>query len=1115
MNERAELLSIVEATLRGDEEWHRLVLEHSPDAIFVHIDEKIVFVNLAAQRMLRARNRSEVVGLSIWKILHPDHHAVSRERLALVARGEALPLLENRYVRLDGTEVEVEIVLTAFPVDGRVGIQASARDITQRKQALLGTVRMTMAYAALSATNEALFRIVDENALLRRVCEIAVELAGLKLAAIRLVEPGTDWLRPVAFGGEPVAFLADTSVCIDRGVPEGRVPAAIAFREGRTLVRNELVDAPDLSHWRDAAIRAGIASSACIPLRRAGLVIGLFSLYSGDKGWFDEALVALFEQMVENLSFGLENFDREARRKAAEEQLRESEERFRSLTELSSDWYWEQDEHLRFTFVDDKRLRKIMSVDDIRGKTHWEVAHFGITDADWAGHIAMLERREEFRDFVFNRPGHDGETCCVSLSGAPMFDTTGKFKGYRGIGKDITDKRRAEQMLALEHAVARALADAENIGDGLSGVLKAVSESEGWDFGRYWASDPEGQMHAGHSWQVPDAAIRQYLEDSRMRVLPAGAGMIGRVCETGEAAWVTDADQDARVLQPDFKGLAGLHGTCLFPVFAMAGVVGVLVFSSRNVRAPDARLLAAARSIGGQVGQFVLRKQSEEELKRFRAAMDLSADSIYLVDFETLTVLDCNDGACRELGYARHDLVGMSMAEIVDKNSAAGVRETFDSLARSGSLMSSGERLFRRKDGSLFPVELYRRALPLADGSIVVIVARNISERKRSEQQLRDSVERLECVIQATNDVIWDWDLASDILWFNAGLKEVFGHNVDMVWARFDAWSSHVHPDDRDKVVESLLAAIHSPTGGTWSYEYRFRRMDGSYAHVFDRGIVKFDSEGLPRRMIGAMADISVGKAIIELEDLARRLQVSIAALENANSELDAFSYTVSHDLKAPIRAIEGFAGLLQGELPPMGGGKSQAFLERIRSNARRMSDLLDDLLTLSKFSRQALSKGRVDTGREVALVIDELGKESDRVKFEVGDLPMVLADRILLHQVWTNLLSNAVKYSGKAERPLVRIGYEQGAYFVADNGAGFDMAYADKLFKVFSRLHSEREFEGTGAGLAIVKRIVERHGGRVWAEGKEGVGATFWFTLPGEEGCLPMHAGGGPGRTR
>jgi signal transduction histidine kinase len=228
-----------------------------------------------------------------------------------------------------------------------------------------------------------------------------------------------------------------------------------------------------------------------------------------------------------------------------------------------------------------------------------------------------------------------------------------------------------------------------------------------------------------------------------------------------------------------------------------------------------------------------------------------------------------------------------------------------------------------------------------------------------------------------------------------------------------------------------------------------------------------------------------------ELEE-ARQVQM----LRSANQALEDFAYTIAHDLKAPVRAIDGHAGLaLEAHGAGLGDGPRQR-LEQIRRSAARMSELIDDLLDFSRYSHAPLAKRRIDMGALARSVAAEVVPPDAGVEVRVAELPPCEADPALMRVVWTSLISNAVKYSARCGSPLIEIGFAGGQYFVRDNGVGFDMAHAEKLFGVFSRLHGDDEFEGTGAGLAIARRILERHGGRISAEAAPGKGATFRFTV-------------------
>jgi signal transduction histidine kinase len=239
------------------------------------------------------------------------------------------------------------------------------------------------------------------------------------------------------------------------------------------------------------------------------------------------------------------------------------------------------------------------------------------------------------------------------------------------------------------------------------------------------------------------------------------------------------------------------------------------------------------------------------------------------------------------------------------------------------------------------------------------------------------------------------------------------------------------------------------------------------------------------------------------LRKLNYELQQKTSELEQANLELESFSSSVAHDLRAPVRHIDGFVDLLEEESAALLGPSGQRYLGIISSSAKRLGTLIDDLVVFAKTGRREMQKSEVNMNLLVSEVLEEISQYTNKreIEWKIGQLPTVSGDRTLLKQVWMNLISNAVKYSRKRKCAKISIASTESGnahcFSVQDNGAGFDMDYADKLFGIFQRLHSPEEFEGTGIGLASVRRIVGRHGGATWAEGKVDEGATFYFTIP------------------
>ena len=262
-----------------------------------------------------------------------------------------------------------------------------------------------------------------------------------------------------------------------------------------------------------------------------------------------------------------------------------------------------------------------------------------------------------------------------------------------------------------------------------------------------------------------------------------------------------------------------------------------------------------------------------------------------------------------------------------------------------------------------------------------------------------------------------------------------------------------------------------------------------------------------PFKLNMVLSVLSRGLAIrrlrVENAELQRRVRERTVELQKANQELESFTHSVSHDLRAPLRAIGGFSNILLKDFGPQLPEEAQRLINVVVSSAAQMTQMIDGLLKFCRLGREAMVRQPINPTDLARQAVGDLRRDqrNNRVKVEIGDLPGCVGDPRLLNQVFVNLLSNAFKFTTQTENPVVEIGCEQkngeNVYFVRDNGIGFEMEYADKLFGVFQRLHSEEEFEGHGVGLSIVHRIIERHGGRIWAEAEPNKGATFLFTLP------------------
>jgi len=349
----------------------------------------------------------------------------------------------------------------------------------------------------------------------------------------------------------------------------------------------------------------------------------------------------------------------------------------------------------------------------------------------------------------------------------------------------------------------------------------------------------------------------------------------------------------------------------------------------------------------------------------------------------------------------------------------------------------------------------------------------------------------------------WELDLLNNRLSWSDEVYRIFGLKPQEFGATYEAFLEAVHPDDR-KAVDAAYSGSLSEGRDSYEIEHRVvRKATGEIRIVHEKCEHIRDESGKIIRSIGMVHDITERKKVEEeIKALNEHLKQHEAELAASNKELEAFSYSVSHDLRAPLRNINGFSQALLEDYADKLDQKGKDYLNRVRAATQRMGELIDDLLNLSVMVRKEMCREEVDLSEQALTVIDELrNAEPDRrAEVVIQEKMKVSGDPLLVRQLLDNLLGNAWKFTSKHPYARIEFGSTQKdgkkAFFIKDDGVGFDMRYINKMFIPFQRLHSVEEFSGNGIGLAIVKRIVDRHGGTIWAEGEVGKGATFYFTF-------------------
>lgn len=407
--------------------------------------------------------------------------------------------------------------------------------------------------------------------------------------------------------------------------------------------------------------------------------------------------------------------------------------------------------------------------------------------------------------------------------------------------------------------------------------------------------------------------------------------------------------------------------------------------------------------------------------------------------------------------------------------------------------------------------EIWTRAIgrPVFEGEKLTRLQglfQDINDSVENQRKIEDRAEKLKLLNErftiardATSLGVWDWDIPNNILEWDDYLYDIYGLKKEDFSNSYEAWYQGIHPDDRERSNKEVQECLE--TGNKLDTRFRVIWPSGEVRHIGAMGKVINDSEGNPVRMLGVNWDITDQVAQEEeIKSLNANLQEKVEerteALKKVNKELEAFSYSISHDLRAPLRAINGYSLALKDDhqsLPET----AVSYLDRIVVNSRKMGELIDDLLEFSRMNRKKVNHSEIDLTMLVTRLIDEIYEDSREV-VTLESLPTIWGDRQMLEQVFSNLISNAIKYSSKEEKPEVIISSEEEekAYVISieDNGVGFNMDYYDKIFQVFQRLHTEEEFEGTGIGLAICQKIMKAHDAEIWAESEVGKGAVFYL---------------------
>jgi PAS domain S-box-containing protein len=514
------------------------------------------------------------------------------------------------------------------------------------------------------------------------------------------------------------------------------------------------------------------------------------------------------------------------------------------------------------------------------------------------------------------------------------------------------------------------------------------------------------------------------------------------------------------------------------------------------------------RVVFGVIQDVTQQKLIEQELrvrrKEFQSYFD--AGSVGLsVSLPDKSWIEVNQRLCTMLGYTREELTKLSWVNLTHPDDLQENEELFQKVIDGTIDTYELDKRFIRKDGSILYVTLSVVCQRNENGTVHHFLSSyiDITDRKKAEEALLESEEKHRFLLDESSDPIFAFNADGQYRYVNKAFADGVGRKREDITGKkiWDVFSK----EEADKRFAAVKWVFEN--GETRALEVRVPVPSGDHFYLTTVKPV-FNQRQEVINVICISKDITeLKQAEKEIRELNEALELRVtertSQLEAVNKELEAFSYSASHDLRTPLRAINGFANILLEEYYPKLDDEGKRLLNVIITNADKMGYLIDDLLSFSRLNKQELIKSKINMYSMMSTVYKDLASENDArlIDFRLDKIPDVSGDPALMRQVCVNLLHNAIKYSARKKKRIIEVGSKtegtEVIFYVKDNGAGFDMAYANKLFSVFQRLHSPKEFDGSGVGLAIVQRIIHRHKGRVWAESKVDKGATFYFSLP------------------
>jgi PAS domain S-box-containing protein len=1087
----------VEGSLRESEEFFRMIWENLTDLIAVVSPDGKRLYNSPSYRSVLG-DPKELLGTDSFQDIHPE----DRERIKALFHDTMRTGLgrgaEFRFLLKDGSVRYVESRGSVIKDESGkpTKLVVVARDVTQRK----------VAEEELREREE-FFRLISEN---------VTDLIAVIDADGRRLYNSPSYR---ALLGDPETIRGSNS--FEEIHPDDRARVQRIFRETLNSGAGQRTE-----------YRFLLKNNAVRYVESVGSVIR-------DAAGKPSKVVVVSRDMTE--------------RREAEEALRQSEQRYRRLLASTTDYI--------FTVT----VRDGQAVSTTHGPGCLAVTGYAseeftsdpqlwyrvVHEHDRAAVLDQVRRimHGETSAPIEHRIRHkSGSMRWIKNTPVPRRDDRGNLVAYDGLISDITERKRAESLLAAQYGVTRALAESATLLEAMGRILQGLCHSLGWDAGGFWSLDTaQTALRCSEIHFAGTTHAEAFLAAARDTLLPPGTGLPGRVWVGGQPVWIEDlaAAVSNDPLAPTARA-AELHSAIGFPIRHGAELLGVIALFTREAQAPDADLLQTLSAVGSQIGQFMQRKRSEEALAKervlLRTLIDNLPDYIYAKDNNCRFILN-NRAHVRVLGARTpQEVQGRCDVDFFPAELARRYQ------ADDQEILRTGDRLFNREEPVTDPAGqeswVLTTKVPLHDaqGRVTGLVgmSRDITERKRAEQALRESQERLELVICGSNDGIWDWNVLTNEVYFSPRWKSMLGYGEGDIENTFHGWEQLIHPEDRERSL-ALVSDYFASRVPVYELEHRLRHKDGSYRWILARGEARRDAQGRPVRMAGSHVDLTALKqseaqlraANAELARRQEELNRTVMHLRQSHEELKAtqlqliqaekmesmgtFVAGVAHEVKNPLQTIQMGLDFLATQ-PAAAQERIAPVLADMRDAIKRADTIIRHLLQYAAPNQLAVRSEDINDVLEHAMRLVRFQLAGSRITLVTElhrPLPPVGIEKNKIEQAFINLLVNAAHAMPEGGTltlrtftrrvPIARAAVATAAtdpgtsetmvvVQIEDTGTGIPEAHLAKIFDPF--FTTKPTGVGTGLGLPVTKKIIELHGGSIDVENcsPRGVRVTLMF---------------------